>query len=319
MFLCRRRARFSFPALMLLALGACDGGRAPGRAPDPPPPAAASAASASDASVAAGVRDDGGVPLAERYYRAYLAETIDGDRAAARVGYEAVLEAGAGEGRGLASRAAVRLAGLDAQEGRNHEALELLARAASLGGDDPAVLEAVDALRLSLSGSGARPDTYVRGPAVGSTLDGASASAATRFAAAEKLLDVYQRRHVRPRVEKFDEDRERKETALRVAEEAYRQVIATADPVGAAAAAFRIASLHHDYALLVLTIETPPELEPAYAAPVRRDLRNRAQRNFKDAQAAYAESLAAGADAPGAELWHAAARSGARAVEDMLR
>jgi hypothetical protein len=306
MLLCRRQARF-LTSLALLA--ACSGSGRPGRAPAPPALAAE----------ATGEPDAGGATLAERYYRAYLSETVDGNLRGARGAYEEVLETGGAEARGVAARAALRLAGLDGQEGKSREALELLARAASLGGDDPALLEAVDALRLQLAGSEPRTDTGLRGPAPGTPLDGAGAKAAGRFAGAERLLDAYQRRRVRARIEKFDEDRNRKESALRAAEDAYRQVVALGDPVGTAAAAFRIASLHHDYALLVLTLETPPELEPAYAAPVRRDLRLRAQRNFKDAQAAYAESLAAGAEAPGAELWHAAARSGARAVEDMLR
>jgi hypothetical protein len=86
-----------------------------------------------------------------------------------------------------------------------------------------------------------------------------------------------------------------------------------------AAAEFRIGSLHHDYALALLTLEVPPELEAKYAAEVRREQRPKALRSLRAAQAAYAASLAAGGGASGAELWHAAARSGARAVDDMLR
>ncbi len=324
MFLCRCQARFFLPLLVLafgLELGGCDSGGAPGRAPvpPPPPPARAADAGAGDDLGGGALREPGDTPLAARYYRAYVAENVDGDRAAARAGYEAVLEAGGSDSRTVAARAALRLAGLEAQEGRSREALELLARAASLGGDDPALVEAVDALRLSLAEAGVRADTGLRGPPVGRLLDGAATAAAERFARAEKLLDAYRERRVRARVEKFDEDVARKEAALEAAARAYRQVVELGDPVASAAATFRIASLHHDYALAVLTLETPPELEPAYAAPVRRDLRRRALRSFKAAQVAYVESLAAGPDAPGAELWHAAARSGARAVEDMLR
>ena len=313
--LCRRQARFfscAGPGLALLVAAGCDDGGGPDRRPEPP--ALPSPATGVDAT-----STEAEPPLAERYYRAYLAETVAGERAEARAGYEAVLEAGGADGRVIAARAALRLAGLDGQEGRIREALELLARAASLGGDDPALLEAVDALRLALSGSGAPADTGLRGPALGTALDGASPEAAARFARAEKLLDGYQRLRVRARIERFDEDVKRKTEALDAAVRAYRHVVELGEPVGSAAATFRIASLHHDFALAVLTLETPPELEPAYAAPVRRDLRVRAQHSFKAAQSAYAESLAAGPDARGTELWHAAARSGARAVEDMLR
>ena len=40
--------------------------------------------------------------------------------------------------------------------------------------------------------------------------------------------------------------------------------------VAVAAAEFRVGSLHHDYALALLTLEVPPELEPKFAADVRR-------------------------------------------------
>jgi hypothetical protein len=266
------------------------------------------------------VTPDAGDPasdVARRYYAAYLAETVDGDLAAARAGYEAVLEHG-GEARGLAARAALRLAALSAREGGGRAALELLARAASLGGDDPELLAQVDALRLSLAEPGLA-GAALRGPPSGAVLDGAAATTSEPFARAEKALSFYQSLGVRARIERFDEDVARKDAALEAAARAYRAVIELGDPVANSAAAFRLGSLYHDHALTMVTLETPPELEPAYAAPVRRDLRRRALKSFKAAEEAYAASLAAGAGASGAELWHAAARAGAREVADMVR
>jgi hypothetical protein len=272
---------------------------------------------ASDAGVRSGdVRAAAVAAPAERYYTAYLAEIIGGDRAEARAGYDAVLAEAGRIDRVIAARAALRLAGLAAAEGGRQEALELLARATTLGADDAGVLEAADALRLQLA-SGSAAERLLRGPALGTAIEGVSSEAASRFAQAEARLGAYQGKRVRRGIEKFDEDLARKAAALDAAVRAYRRVVELGESVAAAAAEFRIGSLHHDWGLTTLTLETPPELEPKYAAPVRADLERRARKSLAAARAAYAASLAQGTGSAGAELWHAAARSGARAVDEL--
>lgn len=256
--------------------------------------------------------------ITERYYAAYLADTVDGDRVAARAGYEAVLEQAGADDAELAARAALRLAELNALEGRRREALDLVARATSLGGDAPELVEAADALRLRLAAA-AGPTIETRGPPAGAPIEGASADAGERFRKAERLLVAYLGLRVRPRLENFYDVVRRKEAALDAAVRAYRHVAEGGEPVAIAAAEFRIASLYHDYALATLAFEVPPELTTEYATQMRRELRRSATRYFRLAEQAYAASLAAAPDVPGAALWHAAARRGASTVEQILR
>jgi hypothetical protein len=260
----------------------------------------------------------GASALRDKYWAAYFAETIDGDRAAARAGYQDVLESAGPQDVEGAARAALRLAELSALEGLHAEALDLVARATALGADDPDLVAAADGLRLRLSAV-TGDDVEIRGPAAGTPLAGASPEAAVRFAQAEELLVRYLALRVRPRLENFDEERGRKQSSLEAAVRAYLRVVETGEPVAVAAAQFRIASLYHDLALTTLAYEVPPELDDRHAHEQRADLRRDASKYFRLAGNAYAASLAAAPDDKAADLWHIAARAGGRSVEDILR
>jgi hypothetical protein len=217
-----------------------------------------------------------------------------------------------GEDERVLARAALRLAELHGVQGRRQEALDLIGRAVSLGADeDPELRDLADSLRLRLAAERG-DDLGVRGPDAGTKLDGVSAEAAARFAKAEKLLVGYLGVRVRAsRIEFHDDDIIRLGQRLMAAERAYRQVAELGEPVATAAAHFRIASLYHDGALEMLNLDVPPELDESYRRQQRAQNRAAASRWFKNARDEYRRSLAVGGGAAGAELWHAAARSGA--------
>jgi tetratricopeptide (TPR) repeat protein len=251
------------------------------------------------------------------YYSAYLHEVLRGDFAAARDAYHRVVDDRNARPE-LAARAALRLAEYEADLGRRHIALDLVARAAALGRDQPELLHWAE--RLQTRVAAVRPqDIEVRGPRAGTPLDGVSPEASKQFARAETLLAAYHARRLRPRLE--DSRARPKRSALEAAVRAYRQVVALGEPAAVIASEFRIASLYYDLALS-LTFDLPPELEPSAAAEWRQSVRVHALADRDRARAAYLRALEAGRDGQGGaagQVWYEAAELGLRSVEDLLR
>jgi hypothetical protein len=310
---CRRSAGALL--LVLLVLGCQDGsssnpapGSDSGTGPGSPEPRSGSGSGA-----------DLGSADHTTYYRAYLDETLRGDFAAARDAYHRVVD-DRNANPEIAARAALRLAEYEADLGRRHIALDLVARAAALGRDQRDLLHWAERLQKRLAAV-RKQDIEVRGPRVGTALEGVSAEAVAEFARAETLLAAYHARRLRPRLEDLRAGVRSKRGALEAAARAYRQVVALGEPAAVIAAEFRIASLYYDLALS-LTFDLPPELEPSAAAEWRQTLRARALADRDRARAAYLRALEAGRDGRGGvagQVWYEAAELGLRSVEDLLR
>lgn len=309
----RRRAVFGL-WLALIAAG-CDSGSAPARPQKAP---------AHDAGVAVRAPADAAPPgdetsWAHRYYEGYLAETLHGDVAKARVAYSDVITNGADEDPVSAARAALRLAELERLAGNRRKAQELVARAAVLGQSNLAIVERADRAQSHLASLRDR-GSEVRGPPAGTALEGVSQKARDAFHAAEGLLAEYHRRQLQPRLEGVRAGIRAKERAMEAAEHAYHTVIDFGEREATVAAEQRIGSLHHDLALALL-FDVPPELEAEEAAKLRRSLRGRALAHLRKARAAYERSLEAAGDGEtpaSTERWRLAAELGLRAVKDLL-
>ncbi len=255
---------------------------------------------------------------ARRYYRGYLDEVLRGDFSAARAGYRAVVEDGSAEPE-VAARAALRLAEYEADAGRRHIALDLVARAAALGRDHRDLLHWAERLQRRLAAVRVH-DIEVRGPPAGTPLDGVSAEAAELHARAEELLAAYHARRLKPRLEDLGAGVRAKRSAMEAAVRAYRQVAALNEPAAAVAAELRIAGLYYDLSLS-LTFDLPSELEQGTAAELRQSLRAQALADRNRARAAYLRALEAGRDGragPAGAIWLEAAELGLRSTEDLL-
>jgi len=254
-----------------------------------------------------------------RYYRGYLDEVLRGDFAAAREGYREVVEDGSAEPE-VAARAALRLAEYEADAGRRHIALDLVARAAALGRDHRDLLHWAERLQRRLAAVRVH-DMEVRGPPAGTALEGVSAEAAELHARAEELLAAYHARRLKPRLEGLGAGVRAKRAAMDAAVRAYRQVAALGEPAAAVAAELRIAGLYYDLSLS-LTFDLPSELEAGAAAELRQSLRAQALADRNRARAAYLRALEAGRDGragPAGAIWLEAAELGLRSTDDLLR
>jgi hypothetical protein len=280
-------------------------GSSPGSSPAPSRPAEPAGPAQSDAT--------------SRYYRGYLDEVLRGDFAAARAAYREVVadDSSAPE---TAARAALRLAEYEADAGRRHIALELVARAAALGRDHRDLLHWAERLQRRLAAVRVH-DIEVRGPPGGTALEGVSRHAAELHARAEELLAAYHAHRFRPRLEDLGAGVRAKRSAMEAAVRAYRQITALGEPAATVAAELRIASLYYDLSLS-LTFDLPSELEAGAAAELRQSLRAQALADRDRARADYLRALEAGAAGragPAAAIWLEAAELGLRSVEDLLR
>lgn len=259
------------------------------------------------------------VDSARRYYRGYLDEVLRGDFSAARAGYRAVVEDGSAEPE-VAARAALRLAEYEADAGRRHIALDLVARAAALGRGHRDLLHWAERLQRRLAAVRVH-DIEVRGPPAGTPLEGVSGQAADLHARAEELLAAYHARRLKPRLEDLGAGVRAKRSAMEAAVRAYRQVAALDEPAAAVAAELRIGGLYYDLSLS-LTFDLPSELEQGAAAELRQSLRAQALADRNRARAAYLRALEAGRDGragPAGAIWLEAAELGVRSTEDLLR
>ncbi|MCG8417943.1 MAG: hypothetical protein MJE77_08380 [Proteobacteria bacterium] len=254
--------------------------------------------------------------IADRYYAGYLLETLHGDVASARTAYEEVVAEGGPLSPEIAARAALRLAELEFLAGRRRRALELTARAWSLGRDHIEIVERADRLQTRL-GSLRSDGSEVRGPPISTRLESVSAGAAEPFSRAEELLRAYHHIRLAPRLERLRAGVRAKENAMEAAVRAYRAVLSHREVAAIVAAEFRIGSLYHDLALSLM-FDLPPELEPRAREQLRRSLRVSAMSYLRRARAAYQRSLDRAVDPPVGERWTVAARVGLRSVSDLL-
>ncbi|HTE56114.1 MAG TPA: hypothetical protein VK698_34920 [Kofleriaceae bacterium] len=304
-------------ACVVVAACADDADLAPAAIGDP----GSSAASAAEPAPApeASPRSPPGARAAVRYYEGYLDEVLRGDFRAARAAYREVVADGSAAPE-TAARAALRLAEYEAETGRRHIALDLVARAAALGRDHRDLLHWAERLQRRL-GAVRVHDIEVRGPPAGTPLEGVTPEAAALHARAEALLSAYHARRLRPRLEELRAGVRAKRAAMEAAVRAYRQITALGEPAATVAAELRIASLYYDLSLS-LTFDLPTELESGAAAELRQSLRAQALADRARARAAYLRALEAGRDGragPAGAIWLEAAEIGLRSVEDLLR
>jgi hypothetical protein len=278
-----------------LVVGACTDDRRETKAQ---PVASAPVSSVADPAEGITTELDGVAPM---FSEAVMAELM-GDDGGARKGFEKVLAAGDAPAA-IAARAALHLAQLEAREGRNRHALDLVARAAALAPGDVTVAEGIAQLRGDIVAASGAGD--IRGPRVGTPLAGVDAKVADAFAAAEKALARVHEMRPRLYIEALS-------TSIRAKEDATEDVVAKyraiAEHAGLAqiAADYRIGSLYQDLGLSLLFEPLPPELDPSVASGLRRTLRGRALAYLKRAVTSYRASLA-GPVLPDAELWRLAA------------
>jgi hypothetical protein len=309
---CRRCAGI---ALVIGAVAGCDG--APDDAPVPVQAAPVHAARVRARPVPSD--PETGTGSSAVYYRGYLDEVLRGDFGAAREAYRKVVADGSAEPE-VAARAALRLAEYEADAGRRHIALDLVARAAALGRGHRDLLHWAERLQQRLAAVRLH-DIEVRGPPAGTAIEGVSRSAADLHARAEELLSAYHAHRLKPRLEGLGAGVRAKRAAMEAAVRAYRQVVALGEPAATVAAELRIASLYYDLSLS-MTFDLPSELEPGAAAELRQSLRAQALADRDRARAAYLRALEAGRDGraePGRAVWLEAAELGLRSVEDLLR
>jgi hypothetical protein len=251
---------------------------------------------------------------ATAFYQGLLADTLGGDVEGAATGYERALGDVTGEPT-TAARAALRWAGLEAAGGRTRRAIELLARAGTLGEGDPVLAEQVERLQRALGLGSAKVE--VRGPPLGSPIAGADTAALKRFDRAEQLLARTHRIRITPvtieRMSSVSSSIRVKESATEAAVRAYYEV--AVDGPAAIAANYRIGSLYHELAL-ALVFELPEELDPGVANRLRRSLRSNTIAFLRKAVAAYRRAL--DPTGSGAEKWRAAAQTDLRGALDLL-
>ena len=290
---------------LALALAACADDAAPRALPLPAPVALTTAA---DPATGITTELDGAAPA---FGDAVIAE-LTGDPDAARAAFERVLAAPDAP-PALAARAALHLAQLDARAGKSRHALDLVARASALAPSDPAVVDGtsqVEADLVAASGAG-----EIRGPRLETPLPGVAPAVAGEFATAEHALARVHEMRPRAVIEALSSSLRDKEDATEDVVAKYRKV-AEHGGLAQVAADYRIGSLYHDLALGLL-FELPPELDPSFAAGLRRTLRVRAVAYLRRAVTAYRACLG-GPATPDSELWRLAAETDLRSASDVL-
>jgi tetratricopeptide (TPR) repeat protein len=256
-------------------------------------------------------------PAQARYYEGYLADVLRGDVETAEAAYREVVDTDDGRQVVLAARASLHLAQLEALRGNRREAVELLARAQALGGQDRDVVERADQLQDDIAEVQVAGRGSVRGPPLGAELAGASPEAREKFARAERLAAGYYRAVDRPRIEDPLPVTERL-AALEAAERAYGAVLDFGEPAASCAAEFRIGSLYHDLALAVGSEQPREPLDHAAMGRLRRQQRARSTRFLETARAAYRRSLASEETAAG-QRWRRETQAALHSAEVLLR
>ena len=280
------------------------------RLPLPQPTVSTKSRAAADPAEGMSTDLDGAMPA---FSEAVLAELI-GDDAAARAGFERVLRAtdeqqlralGYAEVTppAIAARAALHLAQMEAREGKNRYALDLVARAIALAPSDSAIADGVAQLQADVVAASGAGD--IRGPRLGTALPGVELKVAEAFAAAERALANVHALRPRLYIEHLSASIRAKEDATEDAAAKYR-AIAEHGGLAQIASDYRIGSLYQDLGLGLLFEPLPAELDPSGVAGLRRTLRASALAYLKRAVMSYRASLAGPALAD-SELWRLAA------------
>jgi len=288
-------------SLVLLACACADDDRRPAhhaiQSPHAEPAADPAVGVTTELDTVAPVFDDG-----------VLAE-LTGDEAAARTAYEHILSTPDAPAD-VAARAAVHLAQLEVRAEKTGRARDLIARAAALAPNDPAIIEGADRVRAEIVAASGAGD--IRGPKLGTPLPGVKPRTQAAFAAAERDLARVHAMRPRQRLAVWEKEDATAEVVRR-----YR-AIAESGGVAELAAEYRIGSLYHDLALGLM-------FEPV-GSDLRRTLFTGAKTYLKKATIAYRAALAVDVSSvegrpdaeAAAELWRLAAETDLPAALDLL-
>jgi hypothetical protein len=206
----------------------------------------------------------------EQLVSAHHLITVTGDIELARSKLQGIIDRGTAR-RAARARAALRLAELKEMAGERRAALGHLEQAKEVAGPGhPLSLEADDRRARILT---ATPLADVRGPVPGSVVPKHEPpQVVAGFRRAEQLLTRYHRLVVAPQLESINEVLRTKRRALTVAATAYHKVASSANGPAKAAAFYRMAAMYHHMAE-ALAFAIPPELLPARAHQLRRQLK----------------------------------------------
>ncbi len=172
--------------------------------------------------------------------------------------------------REIRAKAELRYAEIALLTGERREALQHLERAKAIVGPGHALsIEADDRRARILT---ATPLADVRGPVPGSVvIKHEPPQVVMIFRRAERLLDVFHRIIVAPRLENINQVLKTKRRAFERAEKAYQQVVAEGGTIAKAASFVRMGGMCHHLAE-ALAFAVPEELLPSEARKLRRQL-----------------------------------------------
>lgn len=202
-------------------------------------------------------------------YRAYHQRWVRGDIDAARAGLKKLL-ARQDAPDVVRAKAALWLGEIAELKGQKRLALAHLDRAKTLAGSQTALARQAEDRRARIVST--TPLADVRGPVPGSVRLRDTAAVNVAFRGAEKLLAIYHRVVVQPKLENIDSVRRGKRAALARAVAAYERVAKQGGPAAQAASRFRIAAMYHHMAE-ALAFDRPPEMLPDVARRLARELR----------------------------------------------
>jgi hypothetical protein len=300
------RVTFGAGAALLCALLACGDDAAP--AATAPAATAAGRAAADPALGATTVLDGAGAAFGD----AVLAE-LTGDEAQARAQFEHVL-GGSDVPPQLTARAALHLAQIELRAGQSRRALDLAARARAVAPGDKVIEEGVGTIQAEFVDSAGSGD--IRGPAIGTPLQGVAPDVAEAFAKAEAGLAQVHRRRLQLLFGETQRSIDIRINATASVVAQYRAVAASGG-VALVAATYRIGTLYHDLALDLSVAEPPAELMRDPARGLRVMLSNLAFTYLRKAEAEYRACMDA-PQSPESELWRLAAQTYRRSVVDVL-
>ncbi|MBW2733587.1 MAG: hypothetical protein JRH20_14460 [Deltaproteobacteria bacterium] len=249
----------------------------------------------------------------ERLLAAHHLRRVRGDARGAR----RVLESMVADREILASiraRAGLALADLLELQGARREALSVLERARRLASVGSDLRSAAEKRRASILS--ATPLADVPGPTPGTVRLTQAGRAGVAFQGAERLLVAFYRVVLRPRIETIDRARAAKRRALGRAVVAYGRVIKLRNSEATLAARCRLGSMYQHMAE-ALAFDRPPELLPAAARRLSRELREESASYLRRALESYRVALKTKGVAAGAP-WLKVARRQALPLAQVL-
>jgi len=301
------RVTFGAGAALLCALLACGDDASP--VATAPAANAAGRAAADPALGATTVLDGAGAAFGD----AVLAE-LTGDEAQARAQFEHVLGGGSDVPPQLTARAALHLAQIELRAGQSRRALDLAARARAVAPGDKVIEDGVGTIQAEFVDSAGSGD--VRGPGIGTPLQGVTPDVAEAFAKAEAGLAQVHRRRLQLLFGETQRSIDIRINATANVVALYRAVAASGG-VALVAATYRIGTLYHDLALDLSVAEPPAELMRDPARGLRVMLSNLAFTYLRKAETEYRACMDA-PQSPEGELWRLAAQTYRRSVVDVL-